>query len=541
MLDADKVTASQAAAELLRRTRAKASLTEYARAIEIPGAPVPGDPETEAYRPVESAVATHHRVIMAAIQETMLDPLGGRLMIFAPPGSAKSTYGSVIGPTWFMGLKPGSRIILGSYASDIAERQSRKARAIARSPLYSSIWDDRPTLPNDQRAVGEWALTNGSEMMAAGLLAGITGNRANGLVIDDPVKNREDADSEALQDKTEEEYYDTASTRLLPYAWQIIIQTRWNENDLAGRLLPENYKGESGYILCRDGQVWRVLNIPARCEHEDDPVGRKIGEYLWTEFYPESHWQARENNPRAQRTWSALYQQRPAPAAGIKFSPEMFRWYDPDVAPGTKSFGGRPPGLPTTLNKYGASDYATKDEGGDFTEHGVVGMCPQADLWFLDWWFDQKTTDVTIGAFINLLKVWGPIRWWNEGGPIDKAIRPAVDRAMREANKWVNIENLTSIKNKSIKLEAFQARAAARTVWLPINRPWAQRVLNQLLTFPAGRYDDAADVCGLIGRGIDQMAEAAVPAVEQRKILVPFSAAWIEASEESDAPRVRYF
>jgi len=323
----------KAAAELLRRQRARSSLIEFSQSIDIPGVPTvePPDETVETvrpvYKPVETRVALHHILLMQAIQRCIETPRG-RLMVFMPPGAAKSTYASVVAPAWAMGRKPNTQIILGSYATSIAAKQSRKVRTIVRDPLYTSIWAEKPTLLDDQRAIDDWQLTNGSSMMAAGLLAGITGNRADGVIIDDPVANREQADSATIREKIYNEYIDTAMTRAKPSMWAILIQTRWHESDLDGAILPENYYGESGLIECRDGQTWEVLCIPAKCESENDPLGRKIGEYLWTEWFPETHWTTWEKNPRAARTWSALYQQRPAPDVGVHFNREMFRYYD---------------------------------------------------------------------------------------------------------------------------------------------------------------------------------------------------------------------
>ncbi len=330
------VAPNQAAGELLRRQRARASLVDFSQSIEIPGVPlseVPDDLVETApvsYKPVESRVALHHLLLMQAIQRTIEKPRG-RLMCFMPPGSAKSTYCSVVAPAWAMGRKPNTQIILASYATSIAAKQSRKVRSIVRDPRYTSIWNEKPTLTEDQRAVDDWQLTNGSSMMAAGLLAGITGNRADGVIIDDPVANREQADSPTLQEKTYSEYVDTAMTRGKPSMWAIIIQTRWSELDLAGAILPLDYAGESGMIPCRDGQTWEVLCVPAKAEREDDVLGRKVGDYLWPEWFSKEHWATWENNPRAQRTWSALYQQRPAPDVGIHFRRDQFLRYDPNL------------------------------------------------------------------------------------------------------------------------------------------------------------------------------------------------------------------
>lgn len=328
---------SQIAAELLRRQRARTSLVEFSQAIDVPGVPTEAVPDDLvevkpiSYSPVESKIALHHLLMMGAIQRCIETPRG-RLMIFAPPGSAKSTYASVLAPAWAMGRKPNTQIILASYATSIAAKQSRKVRSIMRDPKYTSIWAEKPTLLEDQRAVDDWQMTNGSSMMAAGLLAGITGNRADGVIIDDPVANREQADSAALCEKTYNEYIDTAMTRAKPRMWCIVIQTRWSENDLAGMILPADYSGESGLLPCRDGQTWEVLSIPAEAERADDPLGRKVGDFLWPEWFSKEHWSTWRDNPRAARTWSALYQQRPAPFTGIHFNREMFKMYDPDLA-----------------------------------------------------------------------------------------------------------------------------------------------------------------------------------------------------------------
>ena len=522
-----------AALELLRRQRARASLVEYARSIDIPGAPASVDPDAELFKPIESAVALHHRVMMTAIQATMETP-GGRLMVFMPPGSAKSSYTSVVGPAWALSRWDAYRIILLSYASQIAEKQSRKARALVRSPAHTSIFPNG-TLARDQKAVNQWALKNLSEYMAAGILAGVTGNRANGIVIDDPVAGREEADSETIRKKTAEEYIDSALTRLLPGGWVALIQTRWHESDLAGGILPEQYGGESGRILCRDGQHWTIINVPAKCEREDDPLGRKLGDYLWPEWFPESHWAQWERNPSAARTWASLYQQRPTAGDGLEFKRAWFKRFDPDKEPGAQG------GPPLKYTGYYASDYATLEDKGDYTEHGYVGIDPDANFYFLDWWYGQKTTDVTIAAFVAMVGRHGGYKAWHEGGPIDNAISPAVTKALREAGVHVTREALPSVRNKAIKCASFQARAAAGKVYLPLNRPWADRLLDQLCGFPAARYDDGVDVCGLIGRGIATMMQ---PYIDQppppKRGLVPFTAEWLEYSGGEDTMTPRY-
>lgn len=201
--------------------------------------------------------------------------------------------------------------------------------------------------------------------------------------------------------------------------------------------------------------------------------------------------------------------------------------------------------LPSSLRIYGGSDYATMEpqkgkREPDFTEHGVFGIDRIGDLWAIDWWFDQCETDKGINAFIRLVTQYKPTRWWNEGGPIDKAIKPTIRRAMRDSGKYVSIEVLPSLEDKGVKLQAFHARATAGTVHFPIRRKWTDRVIDQLVKFPGARWDDAADVCGLIGRGIDKMYDPGVPVVSSRPLLVPFTEKWLEYGSNAK-PKVRYF
>lgn len=533
---APPVSAEAASLEMLRRQRARNSLVEYARSIDIPGTPV-GDESGEedlAYMPVESVMAAHHVLLCNKVQETMETPRG-RLIVMMPPGAAKSTYVDVVAPAWAMSKWKGYRIILASHGLAIAKKQSRKTRALCRQEKHVSIWPERPILAPDQRAAEQWALSNGSEFMAAGLLSGITGNRTDGLIIDDPVATREDADSDSMRVKTEGEYRDSAKTRLKPRGWIIMIMTRWHEADLMGTILPDDYKGQSGKVLCKDGDTWEVLNIPAEAEHADDPLGRQIGDFLWPEWFPKEHWLGFKNDPRGQRTWSSLFQQRPTAGDGIEFKREWFHWYDPDAAPGTSVLS-----RPKHLTPYGGSDFASKpDRAADFTEHGVAGMCPAGNLYLLDWWSGQVSSNVQIAQWIQLVGRHKPVRWWDEGNVIGHAIAPYRTKAMREAGVFVKCEQLTSVANKALKLQSFQAMAASGRVYLPLKRPWATRLLDQLCAFPAGRYDDAADVCGLIGRGLDSIASPYVPSDPIPDHLVPFSAAWLEYEEPAVA-NIRY-
>lgn len=514
-----RITPQAAARELLRRRRARESLVSFSQAITIPGAPMSEEPDEWLFHPIETSVAKHHLVTMEAIEKCIATD-SGRLMIFEPPGSAKSTYASVVTPAWAMARQAGYRVILTSYAATPAERQSRRCRSIVADPAFSAIWPDRVGLQAGSSSVSEWELTNGSGLLAAGILGAVTSARADLLIIDDPVAGREEADSETIRRKTRQAYDDDLMTRLKPRASVIIIQTRWHMDDLAGGILPEDYDGRSGPVLCRDGQVWEILNIPAKCERGDDPVGREVGEYLWPEWFDARHWANYESNPR---TWASLYQQRPSPDSGGQFEREWFQWYDEP---------------PANLRIYGASDFAvTKkaiDTHPDYTEHGVFGIDDKGELWALDWWSGQDAPDVTIAAFLALCRQWKPRGWYDEAGVIKRAIEPLMNRMMREEQTFVAVEYLTSSQDKIARVAGFRGRASARTVHLPRGKAWAVRLLDQLCVFPMGRYDDAVDVCGNIGRALDELIDATIPKDDTKPEIKPFTEAWWQAKDRQD-------
>src|SRR6185436_19289490 len=155
----------------------------------------------------------------------------------------------------------------------------------------------RVDLANDSQAAGRWALSNGAEYYAAGVGTGIAGFRAKFGLIDDPLRSRQDADSDLIRDRIWDWYLNDFRPRLVPHAAQVLIQTRWHEDDLAGRALQHD--------------DWKVISLPAMAE-ANDPLGRALDEPLWDDDYGygEQLRELQKNTPA--RTWSALYQQRPA-------------------------------------------------------------------------------------------------------------------------------------------------------------------------------------------------------------------------------------
>lgn len=446
--------------------------------VDIPTVPVTGDPDEDQFQTLRvDRLAAHHSLLLGALQD-VADGVTPNLMVFMPPGSAKSTYVDVVFVPWFMARQPKQNVILASYGSDLARKQGRRARQLVKSRGFGELFDAK--LSADSSAADEWSLTNGSEYMAGGLLSGITGNRADLGVVDDPVKGREDAESDVIRRKTKAAYEDDFCTRLKPGGRQVIIQTRWHEDDLSGSILPLDWAGESGAVKGRDGRQWRVVCLPALANRSDDPLGRAMGEPLWPEWFSADHFAPFQKNPR---TWSALFQQRPQPDEGTFFNRDWFRTW------------GK---LPSPVRYYGTSDYAVTDGGGDYTVHRVWGVDHEGNLYRVDGWRGQTAADEWTERKLDLIAKWKPLAWFGEGGVIQRAIEPMLRRRMRERRVFCRLEWLSSINDKATRARGFQSRAAMGTVFF---EPGAD--VSEFLSFPAGRHDDDVDCASMIGRALD--------------------------------------
>jgi predicted phage terminase large subunit-like protein len=482
-------TPQEAARELLARRAARRSLVDYAKYIDVPGAPLAEDDDTEDFNPVDTPLAEHHELILKAAQRC-IEKHSGRLMLFMPPGSAKSSYGSVVVPSWCMGQKKGFKVIGVSYGADMAKKFGRRTRSIIKQPRYKALFGAQ--LKGDQAAADEWALDNESEYMSGGILSGITGNRADLVVVDDPIKGRQDADSEVIRTRTLDEYNESVMTRLKPGGSVIIIQTRWHEGDLSGSILPESYNGESGMIQCRDGEVWEVICIAAKCEREDDPLGRPIGAYLWPEWFDTTHWAKFERLPR---TWSALFQQRPAPDSGDYFKREWIKTVPAVHVPSRNE-----------LAIYGASDYAVTQNGGDYTVHVVLGVDNADKVWLLDMWRAQSSSDIWVDAFCDLVHKWKPIGWAEETGQIKSGVGPFLVKRMLQTQAYVAREQFPTRGDKSVRAQSIRGRMALSGIYMRDDAPWLSDMISEMMSFPVGVHDDIVDSLGLAGQLMDKMA-----------------------------------
>jgi predicted phage terminase large subunit-like protein len=463
-----RISPQEAAKELLKRRSIRRSLTEYAR--------------FKGFEP-----AAHHLLIINEIEAFLADPELDVLMLHAPPGSAKSTYLSVLLPPHYLAQFPQNSILAATHSQEFAQRWGRKVR--------NDIKLDGLTLgigvSQDNSASDRWSLTSGGEYYGVGAGVGISGFRADMGMCDDLFGSREDAYSEIVREKRWDWYRDDFCGRLKPGAKRILMNTRWHEEDVAGR---EIARIKAGIVK------GKIIDIPAVAE-VGDQLGRPLGEYLWDDpsgYNYGSFLRARRREV-SPMMWSALYQQRPAPEDGDYFKTEWLRPYD--TAPALH-----------TMRVYGGSDYAVTADGGDWTCHVVVGIDPEGRMYLLDLWRGQTASDRWIEALCDLVKEWKPIGWAEEQGQIRSGVGPFLDRTMRERKAYVFRDQFPTRGDKAIRAQSIRGRMALEGLYVPIGAAWYPELRSELLSFPAGKHDDQVDALGLVGQLLDKMSLGQHPA-----------------------------
>lgn len=458
MQNLKSLSPQDAARELLARRRARESLIDFTT-----------------YTKPDFEVGEHHLKIAAALEEVERGECD-RLMIFAPPRHTKSELASRRFPAYYMGRHPDKQLIAATYSGDFALDFGREVRGIVADDEFKALFPTVGLAP-DSQAANRWHTTQGGVSVYVGVGGPITGRGAHVAMIDDPFKNREEADSEVRRETVWRWYSSTLRPRLMPGGAIVLVMTRWHEDDLAGRL------------LAKQPDEWKVINLQAITNE-----GSSDEKALWPAWY-DLQALKRVKADISQRDWSALYQQSPSPDEGTFFQRDWFKtWHD----------------KPKHLSIYGTSDYAVTDGGGDYTVHRVWGVDPKGDLYRLDGWRGQTTADVWIDKKLDLMARWKPFAWFGESGVIQKAIQPMLTARMRERSVYCRMEWLASIADKPTRARGFQARAASGRVYFE-----AGADIDEHLKFPAGKNDDDVDCSSLMGRALDEAHPAILPAVDR--------------------------
>jgi predicted phage terminase large subunit-like protein len=315
----------------------------------------------------------HHDILLKELQAWAVGDTQ-KLMLFLPPRYAKSLFGSRVLPPFIHGLDPNARIMTASYASELAEEHARAAQNYVLSAEYAELFPNTSLAPSAPTAKGKKPRLR-SDMYdvaghrgyyrAAGRSGSFTGHGLTHGIIDDPFKNREEAESATIRDKVWNWYTSAFLTRRdVKDASMLLIMTRWHEDDLAGRLL-------------KGGSEWKVVRMPAIMEAQDLEYAhaedlRDEGEALWpTQFDLEALQEIRAEV--GEYDWNALFQQRPVPSGGAKIPVGKMQYIDEDE-------------LPKDIRWIRFWDIAvSKKTSADFTAGGLLGRAPgQRGLYLKD-------------------------------------------------------------------------------------------------------------------------------------------------------------
>lgn len=392
----------------------------------------------------------------------------GRGIIAMPPQEGKSTTVSINLPIRCLMADPDLRIVTGSYSQQLANRNGRAVRNHIKAHPELGL-----TIAADNGAAAEWTLEgHRGGLLAVGRGAGVTGRPADLLIIDDPIKDRAEADSQTIRDTCVDWWTDALAARLAPGASVIVVATRWHEGDL------------SGWLAAQGG--WDVLNIPAQCEDPaTDPLGRDAGEFMLSaRGRTTAQWERRkvEAGPR---TWASLYQGHPSPAEGDIFKREWWRRWT--VQPWTDVADQRWLPHGTLIQSW---DLAFKgSERSDFVV-GQVWWSDGASSWLLDQVRGRWTFSETCAQIEALSKRWPQaVAKYVE----DKANGPAVMDAL--SRTVPGLVPVTPEGGKEARAAAVEPLVAAGNVLLPPDSwaTWVTELIEEAASFPNAVHDDQVD------------------------------------------------
>jgi predicted phage terminase large subunit-like protein len=384
-----------------------------------------------------------------------------KLMLFVPPRHGKSEMVTVRYSGWRLERNPQQRIIIGAYNQTLANKFSRKVRRIA---IERNLPIDRKRTASE-----EWETLDGGGLRAVGVGAGVTGMGGDLIVIDDPVKNRAEANSLTYREKVWNWYTDDLYTRLEPHGQMVLIMTRWHEDDLAGRILESE-----------DGPNWTVVSLPAVAEG-DDPLGRQPGEALCPARYDVT---ALDQIKVAigSRAFASLYQQRPVEQEGGMFKRSYFKFIDPSD-------------LPKMAKVVSVWDKAATGGGGDYSVRVKMGRGVDGLYYVLDVFRAQLSTNERDKAMIRIAEQDGqqvPITEEEEPGSSGKDVTTYHARML--SGYAFRGERVTG--DKETRAAPYAAQCEAGNVYL-VRGMWNNAYIDELCMFPNGANDDQVDPSGM--------------------------------------------
>ena len=387
------------------------------------------------------------------------------LVIETPPQHGKSMTVTESLPSWYIGKHPKARIIVAGYNDDFAEkflrRNKEKIRKSGKALFGIEIGEiDRAT---------EIELSNGrGRIISRGIRSGITGNPAELIIIDDPIKSREEADSETWRNKVWDEWQNSLKSRLAAHAKVIVIMTPWHEDDLAARILQTE-------------QNVTLLRIPVKAE-EDDPLGRPLGSALCPELGKDDKWLADFeksylSDPKGGvRAWTALYMCSPRVEGGNLVKREWWQWYEPkDIS----AYGLTLISVDAAFKGTDSSDYVAIEVWSKLYNNYYLRYLVNKHLSFTE---TLQTIRMVKSLFPEATRVLIE----------DKANGTAIIEVLQREMFCIPVNPRGG---KESRANAVTPAIESGHVFLPFGAPWADEFIDQWSAFPAGAHDDMVDSC----------------------------------------------
>ena len=500
-----------AARRLLAVKKARESLISFT-SVTMPHPEDPDDPTRSRYEPVR-----HHETIAAALEEVEKGHWQ-RLIISMPPRHGKSELASRRFPAWFLGRDPYRQVLFATYNAELAESFGRNVREVMRLPAFQQVFP-LCKLRQGSASANRIETEEGGLGQFVGVGGGLTGKGADLLIIDDPIKGREEADSQSARDKLWSWFTQEAFSRLMPGGRVVIIMTRWHEDDLIGRLTDERNPCYREELAAK----WKILSLPAIAV-DNDPMGRQPGDALWPErFGLEFLREAKLQDPKG---FSALYQGQPTPEDGDYFKKDWLKGYLPHD-------------LPQNLRTYCVSDHAVSTaQTADRTCLLPFGVDEQDNVWILpDVWWRRASTDQVVDGMIDLMVRRNPVKWGAERGHISQSIGPFLRKVQQERQVWTMVDEITPVKDKQTRAQAIRGRMAMGKVYFPKFAGWWGDAEQELLKFPSARHDDFVDALGLAGLLLSTLHGASRPPDKIPDGPKPGTLAWVKLSSKWEDTR----